>query len=376
MTDALLDVRSPPATPSGDSSFPIELLARPARIDVGGKPLGRNAWLALHDLATRAGAALSTVVGLPTRLEVFGAGAEADLDEAAFGLALAVGEDGPAFVTIDPVLARLVVDAIETAEGVRGAGALTAAELGILEFAVLAGLDDLSRTAAALGRAGVLESFPPRSELRARVAAADLVPVAVGARVGGREGRATVWLPASHDLRPPTSTSTLTAAGGADGPREVEVELALPALSLREEELGRAAPGDIVLLGASDPAALFTGAYLVTTTGWRLAPVTFEEYRASFVRVRVGGLDPEPDRIPAWCDARLAVRPLVGRRRLSLDLVRGWREGESLELEKELDGALALSWRGRVFARAEEVEIDGELGARLLTCDRSGMGES
>lgn len=373
MTDPLVEDRTESEAIPTEPPFPYPLLARSARVEIGGHPLGRDSWLGLRELAGRTGLALSRIVDLPARVDVLGVGEADDAECAVFGFVIALANARSGYVTVDAELARAIVDAVEAkAGGVRGTGRLTATELGLLEYAVLVALDDLARSMPDLGRAGVLESFPSRSDVISRIGGSDSMPIALRVVLGAREGRATVWLPPDFTVR--ATADTPQRADVVTG--EIEVELALSTLSLREEEIGRASPGDVLLLGAADPSALFEGACLVTTTGWRLAPVTFEANRSTSICVAVGALRPEPDRVSAWCEGRLVVRPMIGLRRVRLAALPTWSEGMSLELDKNPDGAIALAWRGRVFARAEEIDVDEELGARLLTWDRSGMGES
>lgn len=355
----------------GGESLPLEILVSPARIEVFGRPIGVDTWHRLAGLVTDSATALRELVEMP--IDATLRPGPADLDSGCFGIE--IGSDGgaAAWVTVDEPAARALADAVEARiADVRGAGELTDAELGFLEFAALCVVDAAARRLPALGRRGAVRGFLSGTELARCIGSAGGTGIPIRLRIGAREGSAAVWLARGgeaeaivRDVRP-LELETEERTG------DVELSIALSPVAVDAGELARGAPGDVLLLGVDTLESAASRARLVTSTGWRLAEVSLERVFPDHVRVRVGPIAPVPDTLPAASGERRLVEPRLGRVRIDLRRLRGWGDDEPLDLELDADGPFRLFHRGLHLGTGEPVLLDGDLGVRLLSFEAPG----
>jgi flagellar motor switch/type III secretory pathway protein FliN len=300
-----------------------------------------------------------------------------DMRDTAFGVDLSLaGTD--VLLAIDQALARMLVDDL-TADVVqlRGSGPLTDAELGVLDFAVLAALDGLMRNddvPATLS--GTLSPKQTQAWIEQRREARPAA-MTFTVEIAGRQGRATLW------LTDQTLAAMLRMSGDAAGEWEsparadeaVTLRLALPPLSLSPRQWQRASPGDVILLNAVALENL-AGCRLVSDTGWSVAPVRVERDSATLVSVRCGTPRPRIEPALSAKDAGdVVLQPTLGEVSLTLEELSRWRVGQFLDLPKDVRMPLSLSIGTTRVGGGEAVRIDGEIGLRLTQVNRP-PGES
>src|SRR5689334_14888098 len=87
--------------------------------------------------------------------------------EAAFAVAVAHPSFDEGWIVLDLTAARVIVDSLESDfASVRGAETLSDAELGLLEYATLAGIDQALRTIAPRGQNFAITDFPDPAKFR------------------------------------------------------------------------------------------------------------------------------------------------------------------------------------------------------------------
>jgi hypothetical protein len=246
----------------------------------------------------------------------------------------------------------------------RGYGDPTRVETALLEFAATLAIDDLRREGAEAIGGAALVGFLDKSEL-APSAPHPGHPLSLRIVVDQREGRGTVYL---QDLAEAPPARVLPCAKRVetrtDARSSVEVRLALPAIELLSDEWKDAALGDVLLLGATDLTSL-CGAWLVTDTGWRLAPATIEFDSPVTTSVALGTLDPDAFFGEPGAQGAARVVPTMGAARFTLEQIAAWKNGARVDLPKANALPVSIFHAGVELARGELVRADGEIGIRL-----------
>lgn len=272
----------------------------------------------------------------------------------------------PVVIALDEPLARAVVDALETdLLAPRGTGGLTEVEHGLLEFAAIAVADLLCRGAvdsACRPRIVGLRSGGDLRRLQGGEVCDSMTWIDSTLQVGLMPGRLVVgfadWNP-STQIEPDTLPEPKEVAAA-----QVAVRVALPSFRLSAGEVDAMAPGDIVLPGVGNLLAVGESLRLVTETGWELADAQVSLDSPTVMRVLVGRLG-----LRAWSGAGAEssdrVWALMGSTVLTPHSATRLTAGASLELAR-CAGDVTVWRQGRPTWRAERVQVEGELGLRLL----------
>ncbi|MEM7203128.1 MAG: FliM/FliN family flagellar motor switch protein [Planctomycetota bacterium] len=362
---AVRDVTTEPdPQPETGVGFPaMQAVAFPARSRLGDLEVAAPLGALLERVAHAAERVLGDTLETGVRIQL---GRELDATEPArpcFAAVLERADKERFVVALDGRAARMLADKVaRSVSGMNGTGELSDAELGLLDFVIVATLDGMDRV---LGLAdsgcGVLE-FASRDEALARLRSLDTVlpgRVTIGGRVGA------LWVGAPRRLLEQVSLKE-----GAALPEEtwrvlpsVPVQLELAPVPLSAEEHARLAPGSVVLLGASDLISPPIPCQLVTATGWRLCLAQIAMDSPTLLQVRCGPV--EPLALPAEAPGRELV-PVLGERELTVEQLAAWRQGSPVEFARDVAGAVVLHEGGAPAWRGELVRVQGELGVRLL----------
>ncbi len=369
---------APPATPAAAPASAAQMpawqlaaLARPAILRAG-SVVSTAARLAVERLFQSVAQALEQTLDRPVAFDL---PADAPAATSVFAMTFSHpaldsgGAKREGMIALDAPLARTILDAMETDfANLRGAGALTEVETGLLEYVGLACVDAMLRGARqARGAAGfAIGRFYKAQEVQDWAKLAGISPGAVSVRIGGRGGLARLYLPNWEALD--LATSAWDGGAASAGPSTlITVRLGLPALKLPDGP--RLAVGDVILLGATDLAAT-PGCRLITPMGWSLASATIVRDLADVVSVRCGALD-----LREWDAAAGAAGEVagiaIGRATFTIEQISQWRAGATLDLLKELAAPADLYQGLDVIGRGELVQLDGELGLRLTELSTS-----
>jgi hypothetical protein len=374
MSDAIADASLPHAAPAAAAS-PDGVAAADFvwRLVRGGASVGVGSGLlppALRIPAERfARAACAALAGAIERSVSAHFGAAGESLAAAFGVALSrrAGEAG--LIALDLALSRALVEPIsQDVAGLRGAGALTDAEHGLLEYAALAALDRLDAAGGAAQQTGWrVAGFLDAGEVAARVAAFAVGPLVLEMSVGGRAGRAGRWWDGPKvDIAAPADPDSNVAclAGGIDAPT-LPVRIALAPVTLSDAEFAGLRPGDAVTLGAG--ATPLAARLAVLETGWSLTQGAVDRWAPGWLRVRCVGGPPRPEALVTRPAAgAVTLVPTVGVVELSAtDFATMFQGGPTA---RDLDVPMIVElWRGAArVASGEALTIDGELAIRIL----------
>lgn len=347
----------------------IEEAFRPAWVRVGAQVLSGREYARLVDAISEVTEALGSGLDRPMQA-AWDAAPSASLS-AAFSITLRVGEIGPhdqVVVDLDDAAARALVDcAEEELAELRGHGALSEAECGLLEYVVLRCVDDLSRSGVPISVVRLAARTDGPSDV-----SADLRPATLRVVIGGREGRATLWLPPSPGSR--RDDEDAWDAASPPMPRDrIDVSWRVP-LAMDEGELARADAGDVLLLGARELASLPAPGALVASTGWKLTHATARADTALSTRLVCGLPDPTPHVAAAYVDGRVALEVVLAEGVILRSALEEWEDGHVLELARPRCGVRILH-RGRPVGRGELARHEGEVVVRLLEFDASAIGE-
>ncbi|MEM7624467.1 MAG: hypothetical protein AAF333_02440 [Planctomycetota bacterium] len=281
-----------------------------------------------------------------------------------FAARLSLGpERGSAVVALDVAAAQsLAAPLIADATGLQPPAhpgptdTLDATALGLLEFLTLAGLDavlqDLSADVPlAIESFGGVELLKPHPREQRRA------EVGYHVHVGSARGELRVALiDASAD-----DTAAIRRVPAAPVNEAFGVCFALPRVTLSEVERQAMAVGDVILLGAPDLPTLGRDAQLVTTTGWSLGAARLEALHPDHVIASFSHDNPRP------IEPALALQPRLGRLDLTAQVLRDRPDDDSLRLPLDAAAPIELVALGRAVAHGEPVDLDGQLGVRLLS---------
>lgn len=204
----------------------------------------------------------------------------------------------------------------------------------------------------------------------------------VRVRLSEGEGRARLWAPERLRLRPPVPRRTPTERLGWLARARVALAMEVGRTRLARAELAGIAPGDVVSfdefgprpplggplrlrLGGGFMQARLDGAGLTILQPFELGVTDMEapERDEDAPRVEAAGDEGSRDallrELPVEVVCELGRVTLTGRELLSL------RPGAVLPVGRPLAGPVDLVVGGRVVARGELVDVEGEVGVRI-----------
>jgi flagellar motor switch protein FliM len=270
---------------------------------------------------------------------------------------ISLGRGPQALVVIDPQLApRLARRALGTdgTPELAGPRPLTAAEEGAIEFLVGALVD----------RAGVrVDGMVREGELPFSTGASAWI-WALGARLTTPVGTgwARLYAPGSLRLSAPPAMRPIFRHRGRLERAPVELRIELGRATLPSSELAALAAGDVLLPGLRAPHTRLAlrvgrgrfGAHLAADT-----LVIDDPYRVETSMTNESDASELAGELPVEVTCELGRITLTGREVLEL------RPGAVLPVGRPLSGPIDLTVGGRVVARGELVDVDGEIGVRV-----------
>jgi type III secretion system YscQ/HrcQ family protein len=311
---------------------------------------------------------LSEIYALPAR----------ELPSAARGAAVKLSLPGGrwALVVVDAQLApRLARRALGLDEPELGAPRpLTIAEEGALEFLVAALVGPHAQVAGVVGEAGVAALLLPPREHEGWLAVAQ---ARVESPVGG--GGARLVVPdtlrlAAEPLRPVTP---LLARASALAEAQVALRIEVGRTAVARADLAGLAAGDVVLferfgvrdarggpvtlrLGRGGIAARLDGDALAVVENFRLNPGATTMETDPTQKNDAASADQLLRELPVEVVCELGRVTMSGRELLEL------RPGAVIPAGRPLAGPVDLTVGGRVVARGELVDVEGEIGVRIV----------
>lgn len=349
-------------------TFPLELLHRPAAVPMNGGILCEDQRLLLHSLLRAAETEASALVGATVFAQP---GGEAlNPDELVFGFeAGRDGSDERILFAIDQSTARALLDRVMLGlAGLRGAGDLTEAESGIVEFAFLAIWDAVLKHTDESHGLFVAELLHG-DQCRARALKLGGSGDSFRVMIAGKQGRGLL-LRSKVDGVPMTwksshlrQSSMLTTS--------LAVTLALPAMALAQEDLMAIVPGSLILLHTLNDNSAGRDLRIFSGTGWDLADAHVEDFSSSpcVVAATGGPLRPRVPRAPAPKEGSSWFFPVMGEAHLSRLDLENWIAPQTVpfKLDPELPLRL-LDADGALAARGEFVCFKGEAAMRVVEC--------
>jgi type III secretion system YscQ/HrcQ family protein len=287
---------------------------------------------------------------------------------------LSSGQGRWAMVVVDavlaPRLARRALGVDEAAPELPAPRPLTVAEEGALEFLVAALCDAQPvRTDGAVSDAALAEIAARLSE------EAWLLCLSAHVRSPAGDGWARLIAPQSLrlSLPPPRRSEVLYQRRDWLSDARVQLSIELGRAGLSRADLGALAAGDVVLfdrIGVRDARGgpvslrLGRGSFAARLDGEALTIV--EPYR---LNRGAGDMEDQSDK-PAGGDALLGELPVevvceLGRVTLTGRELLELRPGAVLPAGRPLAGPVDLTVGGRVVARGELVDVEGEIGVRV-----------
>jgi type III secretion protein Q len=285
---------------------------------------------------------------------------------------LELGGDALAVLELEPVcVSALLAHAAGSPPDGGGTGHLTRIEEAALGWLLL------STLAALRGLPCVEERFSPRL-VSLHHARADLLAhvdgrrrhlaVSLSVTVGDRRGAARLVLPA-------TWLETVLAALPLPGPSPIdevvgraclEATVMLGLLQVEPDEARAFRPGDVVVFPGVRSAASLTGPARLVTRGFALHGA-FGAEGFTFTHALPHPLEPTMTHIEADPLLPVDVEIELTRLRLPLHRLGGLKPGAVLALHVTAAQTVVVKVGDRAVARAELVEVEGEIGARILS---------
>ncbi|MCK4660919.1 MAG: FliM/FliN family flagellar motor switch protein [Phycisphaerae bacterium] len=368
-------------------AWQFSVLARPAFVRRGDRVLPTAMRLWLHVLMQRTQAALQATLNRPVQLRLASYDARASVTSS--GLPVDPGLSRPPFgaVFIHPAFegecvvilstpaARAMINPIITDQaGLRGDGELSDTESGLIEYVVLSCADTILRDLPEKGHGFTFQRFCGHQEcVRLGQSKRDLA-VDFELTIAGFQGR--IRLICDAWAADGAAISLPRMPGYADGQNlavddlaaeSVELRLALGAIRLSQAEFQALRPKDILPLGRTTLQSFASPCSVVTTTGWRLGSAEVLADLPTLVSVCCGQLRPTLNSAlaeAAQADAVLLV-PMVGRITLTVEQLRHWRAGDTLDFPKDPGNPVEIHRGLKCFGKGELVVVDGELGIRM-----------
>ena len=278
----------------------------------------------------------------------------------------------------DEGAARALANALLAGMGQpRGDGPPCEVETGLLEYAALDLADRLLSRLPASSLSFAQFAGPP--DMRSLEPAPTGACVELDIAIGGLGGRARLSLDvADIGLVLPDAASLVTAwpeLAESRLDRESEgwdVRLALHPVELTRAEFEAVEPGDVVLLGRASLHDCGPIDAIAALDGSLVASACIVEDRPASVTARLGRPETEfepaeiGDSTESISDGPLRIVPLMASGRLSVEQVRRWPTGQTMEFAKDRDRPVELTVGGRQVGFGELVRVDADLGLRIL----------
>ena len=283
-----------------------------------------------------------------------------------------------ACVELSPALPPVVVDidlrvALASASLLSGASVSATAllrspstvERAALSYLCLRALDRCVEARSAARLLGLYDA--PPDVLR-------LVPAVcfdLRVQVGESVGRVIVQLPTATLDSPWLSAARPASFPGALTGAQCQLAIELAHASLRSTDLALLSVGDVVVCNRPT-----VGAALLRLVGGRRGFSLSLEPQATSTLLRLGALVPAPEAThmttpstgaDLLADATLPATVELGRLLLAAEELAALTPGDTLLLGRPLASPLDLVVGGKVIARGELVEVEGELGFRVTT---------
>ncbi len=172
-------------------------------------------------------------------------------------------------------------------------------------------------------------------------------------RLADRRYAAAAWLPRDAPTVPPRRP---------DPGWRARVRVAIGAATLRRATARTLAPGDTLIPDrlATDAATLIVG-----RSRWRARPIE----RGWQIEHQEPPMS-DPDE-PLALDAPITLTVELAHMEVSLEAIAGLAPGAVLETGRPIGGPVTLRAGGAVLARGELVDVEGELGVRILETARA-----
>ncbi|MBM4379874.1 MAG: FliM/FliN family flagellar motor switch protein [Deltaproteobacteria bacterium] len=334
---------------------------------------------ALEAVGTGLGSALGGPVGVTARLLPSASGTARLLPRRSVFALLDLSSVGsPAVLEVEPPFATAVLAAVAGGRPQRGpSNSLTRIERAAWGYLLLEVI------LAARSSAFIREQLAPRllsvhdfrEEFGARLPKVPWVTVELGLRFAAMEGTALLHLPA-HALQmalqqvPQSSRDEPAAEGGLAA---VDVEFAVTAAShVPTSDWARLTAGDVVMVDRlSGGLPAWRGTVALQTAGFELEGV-LDAGRFAFTRARRRASPPESS-MPqphsmddVTCTLPLALQVELGTAQVPIGALHALKPGAVVSLHLNPASPVSLKLGGRTVARAELVDVDGAVGARIL----------
>jgi hypothetical protein len=355
----------------------LAALLQPALVHVGSGgsggwlPLTPRLWLEWAMQAARA--ALEMTLDRPVSVSLAGPDPGSPR-EAVFAIAFdhPGAASGGGTISLDLPAARAIVDTLETDfANVRGAGAITDAESGVLEYATLATVDHALRSGPASAQKFIIRTFHDARAVRAALEERPLPSVALRVRIAGREGIVRLHLNGF-------TNDTVAAPPPPQSPRvkldpatPITVRMAFPPLRIARGDVQSLQAGDVLMIGATDlQQSLGAGCRLVTAQGWSLSAASIVRDSPTVLTARCGAFALDTLAVaPPGADQSI-LNVLVGSQEMTLEQVRQWRADATIDLPKDPALPVDVVEGLERIGRGELVRLDGEIGARIVNLAR------
>jgi hypothetical protein len=269
---------------------------------------------------------------------------------------------GTAYVALDAGASRALVDAtLAGLTGLHGAGRISDAERGVLEYLTLALLHRIARldpkSAAEVSVRSFGDPVDSAPDIRLRLVCA------------GLSGFVSLsgLTPIIRSLAAGPLSMKLHTWSGRDEIQDRWFGLRLAAVPLQPSEFQAVVPGDLLLTGIPSGGLDGLMVHVESFDGWRIAPAILRGVQPTFTSAEIG--EPSvvvPDDVvsPRGTRGEARIRVLTGR--LSGQHLATAQVGACAVFQHEPDRPVALllgeAWAGA----AELVSFEGQIAARVL----------
>lgn len=312
-----------------------------------------------------------SIEGMCGKQAIFSLDARGGPDPAsAAGFAVAIGggaKDAEFIIILDMAAARALASAVTAnIAGIRGVGDLTEAERGVIEYIFLECFDLLQKEDKRLSRNVNIRKFLGEKEIADELRRKRFSGMTYALSIGRESGYCYIWTPSAIS-KPGISANALSRPAS----HAARLAVALPTVTLSEEDAKLLRPGDVVLLGCSSLGQLRAPAALVASSGWRLADASIQDKNnpgLNNISIRTDAWSPVVFDLPEAPAGFVTVLPFLGVLSASAEQLRSWWAGGSFELPMETPGAVTLQIGTGIVRHGEIVfeESTGLLGARIL----------
>lgn len=279
-----------------------------------------------------------------------------------FGVQFRIGESGREFgIAMDEEAGRCILDAAGDATGwLRGAGQLSDAELGILEFIVL---DIVNRILSEVLPGCVIKivAFQTRRDFAHEFDKLESRPILYSVGNFSRPALVAIFPSA---FRVQEGATLVRVPAGAPAKSGIVVRLALPKIDMKEAELQDLEPGDVLLLFTKSLLVLEAPVLIVTTTGWVLGEATVVEESTGEIVVKVLTLAPQPFLLEKCKKSNAWAIPIIGEVFLPAASIRSIAPAATLRL-KRTNTEVVLECSDGQTRQGSLVHLDGIVGIQI-----------